>query len=65
MKDVDETKDKYEGIASNLLEWIRMKIVQLNDHTFPNSLDGIQKLLIEFKKYRTEEKPPKYEKDQL
>ncbi|XP_069954044.1 spectrin beta chain isoform X9 [Cherax quadricarinatus] len=60
MKDVDDCKSKYEKITTTLLEWIIMKIVDLDSRKFPNSLDGIQKLLIHFKKYRTEEKPPKY-----
>lgn len=60
MKDVDDSKMKYERITSTLLEWILMKIVELDSREFPNSLDGIQKLLLQFKKYRTEEKPPKY-----
>lgn len=59
MKDVDDSKMKYEKITSTLLEWILMKIVELDSREFPNSLDGIQKLLLQFKKYRTEEKPPK------
>lgn len=61
MKDVDDSKERFERITTNLLEWIRKKIIELNDRNFPNSLDGVQKLLIEFKRYRTEEKPPKYE----
>ncbi|XP_066955513.1 spectrin beta chain, non-erythrocytic 5 isoform X7 [Macrobrachium rosenbergii] len=60
MKDVDDSKFRYEKITSTLLEWIIMKIIELDSRDFPNSLDGIQKLLIHFKKYRTEEKPPKY-----
>ncbi|XP_042865885.1 spectrin beta chain, non-erythrocytic 5-like isoform X7 [Penaeus japonicus] len=60
MKDVDDSKMKYEKITTTLLEWILMKIVELDSREFPNSLDGIQKLLLQFKQYRTEEKPPKY-----
>ncbi|XP_050686605.1 spectrin alpha chain-like [Eriocheir sinensis] len=60
LKDVDDSKFKYERIVTSLLEWIIRKIVDLDSRKFPNSLDGIQKLLIQFKKYRTEEKPPKY-----
>lgn len=56
---MDDSKDLYEVIISSLLEWIRMKILELDDREFPNTLDGIQKLLIHFGKYRTEEKPPK------
>lgn len=59
LKDVDDSKFKYERIVTSLLEWIIRKIVELDSRKFPNSLDGIQKLLIQFKKYRTEEKPPK------
>ncbi|XP_071547281.1 spectrin beta chain, non-erythrocytic 5 isoform X4 [Panulirus ornatus] len=60
MKDVDDCKSKYERITTTLLEWIIKKIIELDSRKFPNSLDGIQKLLLHFKKYRTEEKPPKY-----
>ncbi|KAK4313156.1 hypothetical protein Pmani_015473 [Petrolisthes manimaculis] len=60
MKDVDDCKVKYEKITTSLLEWIVKKIVELDSRKFPNSLDGIQKLLLQFKTYRTEEKPPKY-----
>uniref|UniRef100_A0A0P4VYS0 Uncharacterized protein n=1 Tax=Scylla olivacea TaxID=85551 RepID=A0A0P4VYS0_SCYOL len=60
LKDVDDLKLKYEKILTSLLEWIIRKIVELDSRKFPNSLDGIQKLLLQFKKYRTEEKPPKY-----
>lgn len=56
---MDDSKFKYERIVTSLLEWIIRKIVELDSRKFPNSLDGIQKLLIQFKKYRTEEKPPK------
>lgn len=59
LKDVDDLKLKYEKILTSLLEWIIRKIVELDSRKFPNSLDGIQKLLLQFKKYRTEEKPPK------
>ncbi|KAF9806792.1 hypothetical protein SFRURICE_009479 [Spodoptera frugiperda] len=45
---------------ANLLEWILLKIQELNGREFPNSLDGIQRLLLSFKQYRTVEKPPKY-----
>ncbi|XP_039289552.1 LOW QUALITY PROTEIN: spectrin alpha chain, non-erythrocytic 1-like [Nilaparvata lugens] len=60
MMEADKMKIHYERLTSNLLEWIRMKIVQLEDRNFPNSLEGIQKELLGFKQYRTIEKPPKY-----
>lgn len=58
--DVEKLKSKYETYISALLEWIRLTIQKLNDRTFPNSLEGIQKELLKFKEYRTVEKPPKY-----
>ncbi|KAL1131759.1 hypothetical protein AAG570_011372 [Ranatra chinensis] len=60
MMDADKMKMHYERLTTNLLEWIRQKIAQLEDRNFPNSLEGIQKELLAFKQYRTIEKPPKY-----
>lgn len=57
--DADAKKSHYSRLVTNLLEWIRIKIEELGDRSFPNSLDGIQKLLLAFKQYRTVEKPPK------
>jgi len=59
--DIDKKKIIYEQLTSDLLEWIRMKIKELDNHNFPNSLEGIQRELLAFKKYRTVEKPPKYD----
>lgn len=58
--DADKMKVHYGRLTSNLLEWIKMKVAQLNDRNFPNSLEGIQKDLLAFKQYRTIEKPPKW-----
>ncbi|BET01245.1 Spectrin [Nesidiocoris tenuis] len=60
MMDADNMKVHYGRLTTNLLEWIKMKVSQLNDRNFPNSLEGIQKELLAFKQYRTIEKPPKY-----
>jgi spectrin beta len=60
LMDIDKKKIIYEQLTSDLLEWIRMKIKELENHNFPNSLEGIQRELLAFKKYRTVEKPPKY-----
>ena len=57
--EVDQLQQEYEDLVSNLLEWIHNKTTQLKDHHFPNSLDGIQHKMQDFKQYRTEEKPPK------
>lgn len=59
MMDADKKKTLYEKLTSDLLDWIRRKITELEDRNFPNSLEGIQKELLSFKQYRTVEKPPK------
>lgn len=59
MMDADKKKVHYENLTTDLLDWIRLKIVLLEDRNFPNSLEGIQKQLLHFKQYRTVEKPPK------
>ncbi|XP_045506256.1 spectrin beta chain, non-erythrocytic 1 [Colias croceus] len=60
LMDCDARKAEYSRLVCALLEWIRLKITELNCREFPNSLDGIQRLLLAFKQYRTVEKPPKY-----
>ncbi len=50
---------EYESFTSDLLEWIKQTIEQLNKRDFINSLVGVQKQLTEFNNYRTTEKPPK------
>lgn len=57
--DVDKLKNNYELFTSNLLEWIKIKVIELDNRNFPNSLEGIQRELLKFKEYRTVEKPPK------
>ncbi|XP_044008912.1 spectrin beta chain, non-erythrocytic 5 isoform X1 [Aphidius gifuensis] len=56
----DNMKINYGSLTSKLLEWIKLKIKQLENRDFPNSLEGIQRELLSFKQYRTIEKPPKY-----
>lgn len=53
--------DKYEEISSSLLNWIRNKIIELNDRNFLNSLRGVQSQLTSFNTYRIEEKPPRFQ----
>ena len=57
--DTDNMKLHYEQLMSNLLECNCVKVLELENHNFPNSLEGIQKELQHFKQYRTVEKPLK------
>ncbi|ERL92196.1 hypothetical protein D910_09516 [Dendroctonus ponderosae] len=59
-KNADKMKGNYDHLTTDLLDWINLKIVELEDRKFPNSLEGIQSLLLAFGQYRTHEKPPKY-----
>ncbi|XP_028142929.1 spectrin beta chain, non-erythrocytic 1 isoform X1 [Diabrotica virgifera virgifera] len=60
MIDSDKLKLTYDKLTTDLLDWIKLKIVELEDRQFPNSLEGIQNLFIQFGHYRNQEKPPKY-----
>lgn len=60
MMDADNKKEQYSRLTTNLLTWIRNKTIELEKRNFPNSLEGIQQELLNFKEYRTIEKPPKY-----
>jgi spectrin beta len=59
MMDTDNMIVHYEQLMSNLLECNHIKVLELENHNFPNSLEGIQKELLRFKQYRAVEKPPK------
>ncbi|KAF6734216.1 Spectrin beta chain, non-erythrocytic 1 [Oryzias melastigma] len=45
--------EKYESLASGLLEWIQQTIIILNNRKFANSLVGVQQQLQAFNTYRT------------
>ncbi|KAJ8405208.1 hypothetical protein AAFF_G00321990 [Aldrovandia affinis] len=58
--EADQLIDKYETLASELLQWIEQTILTLNDRQLANSLSGVQNQLQAFNTYRTVEKPPKF-----
>ena len=53
--------ERYEQLSSDLLEWIKAKIAELNDRQFANSLKDVQQQLASFNAYRVEEKPPRFQ----
>lgn len=58
--EADQLIEKYETLASELLQWIEQTIVTLNDRQLANSLSAVQNQLQAFNSYRTVEKPPKW-----
>ncbi|XP_061626995.1 spectrin beta chain, non-erythrocytic 1-like isoform X2 [Phyllopteryx taeniolatus] len=58
--ETEKMVDKYESLASDLLEWIEQTIVILNNRKFAKLLAGVQQQLQAFNTYRTVEKPPKF-----
>ncbi|XP_023659319.2 spectrin beta chain, non-erythrocytic 1-like isoform X1 [Paramormyrops kingsleyae] len=58
--EADQLIEKYETLASELLQWIEQTIITLNDRQLANSLGGVQNQLQAFNTYRTVEKPPKF-----
>lgn len=51
---------RYEALASDLLEWIEKTISIISNQKFANSLTGVQQQLQAFTTYCTIEKPIKY-----
>lgn len=61
LKEHEDLRQQYEKMVSDLLAWIKAKVLELDDRRFPNSLQGVKQLVSLFKDYRTREKPPKYQ----
>ncbi|XP_058844035.1 spectrin beta chain, non-erythrocytic 5-like [Acipenser ruthenus] len=61
LKEHEDLRQQYEKMVSDLLAWIKAKVLELDDRCFPNSLQGVKQLVSLFKDYRTREKPPKYQ----
>ncbi|KAL7992423.1 hypothetical protein Chor_016679, partial [Crotalus horridus] len=60
LKETDDLKFQYEHMIFELLKWIKLKVTELDDHSFPNSLEKMCFVMNNFKIFRTVEKPPKY-----
>ncbi|XP_066540513.1 spectrin beta chain, non-erythrocytic 4-like isoform X2 [Hoplias malabaricus] len=52
---------RYDGLASDLLEWIEKTISVISNQKFANSLTGVQQQLQAFTTYCTIEKPIKFQ----
>ena len=50
----------YERMVSDLLNWLNSKILELG-RPFQKSMTAVQREMVEFKHFRTVEKPPKYD----
>uniref|UniRef100_A0A8C7E9R9 Spectrin beta, non-erythrocytic 5 n=1 Tax=Nothoprocta perdicaria TaxID=30464 RepID=A0A8C7E9R9_NOTPE len=61
LKEIDDLKLQYEQMVSDLLKWIKQKVMELDDRHFPNTLQEMWLLMANFKTFRTVEKPPKYQ----
>ncbi len=59
MVDIEAQKDEYDRLVTDLLQWIEQTVMTLSNRAFPNSLSGMQTLMVEFKTFRTKEKPTK------
>ncbi|XP_060118338.1 spectrin beta chain, non-erythrocytic 5 [Heteronotia binoei] len=60
LKETEDLKSQYEQMVFELLNWIKLKVVELDNRLFPNSIQEMRLLMGNFKTFRTVEKPPKY-----
>ncbi|KAJ5078327.1 spectrin beta chain [Anaeramoeba ignava] len=57
VKQLNEQKAAYDERSQNFNNTINSKISELDDHSFPETIDGVKKSLDEFKAYKKDEKP--------
>eukprot|EP00050_Salpingoeca_kvevrii_P008102 m.300739 g.300739 ORF g.300739 m.300739 type:complete len:2210 (+) comp14529_c0_seq1:115-6744(+) len=58
--EMTEEEDSFDFNSGDLLGWIREKTSWLDSRDFPNSVQGVQREMTEFKAYRVDEKPPRF-----
>ena len=51
---------EYDVNADDLIKWIQVTTVKLQEREYANTLVGVQQQMMEFNQYRTQEKPPRY-----
>uniref|UniRef100_A0A803TVX4 Spectrin beta chain n=1 Tax=Anolis carolinensis TaxID=28377 RepID=A0A803TVX4_ANOCA len=59
--DIEKIIERYESLASELLEWIELTIAIISNQKFANSLAGVQQQLQAFTAFCTLEKPVKFQ----
>jgi actinin alpha len=64
MNMIESLKGEYDGLASDLLNWIKNKIPYMTSREYDGTLQHIQQLVEELKDYRSGEKPDK-EKEKI
>ena len=57
--EIEKIIERYESLASELLEWIELTITIISNQKFANSLAGVQQQLQAFTAFCTLEKPVK------
>lgn len=55
--EIEKIIERYERLASELLEWIELTINAISNQKFANSLAGVQQQLQSFTAFCTLEKP--------
>ncbi|KXJ17767.1 alpha-actinin-1 [Exaiptasia diaphana] len=60
-RDNEKMMEDYEGLASNLLDWINQKLPQMESRETDGTLADMQRKLEDLRNYRKGEKPPKAE----
>lgn len=56
---INNAKTDYVERAMKLIDWINEATTRMEDRNFPQDVEGLQRLLDEFKDFKSNEKPPK------